>query len=320
MIQKYSEDMPSIVVIGSSNTDMVIKTDHLPMAGETVLGGIFFMNPGGKGANQAVACARLGGRVTLITKTGNDVFGKQSVQIFEEERINTRYVFSDAENPSGVALITIDSKGENCIAVASGANASLHVNDLASAQNEIENASIVLMQLEIPIAIVEYALDIARRKGIRAILNPAPACKLSDDLLSKISILTPNETEASILSGVKVTDIDSAKKAALLIQKKGVGVVIITMGASGALILDQNVFTIVPAPVVKAEDTTAAGDVFNGALAVAISEGKDIIEAVQFACKAASISVTKLGAQSSIPYRSDLPATETQSDKSSQVC
>jgi len=309
--RKKQVNMASIVVIGSSNTDMVIKADHLPGAGETILGGSFFMNPGGKGANQAVACARLGGRVTFITKTGNDVFGRQSVQMFEEENISTDFVFADAKHPSGVALITIDKNGENCIAVASGANANLNASDLKTAQHEIESASIILIQLEIPIATVEYALDIAKTKAITTILNPAPASKLSDELLSKVSIITPNETEASMLSGIKVTDIISAKEAALLIQKKGVDIVIITMGASGALILDGELFTMVAAPIVKAEDTTAAGDVFNGALAVAISEGKTMEDAVHFACKAASISVTKLGAQTSIPHRNDSKLTAT---------
>lgn len=302
--------MPAILVIGSSNTDMVIKTAHLPVKGETVLGGDFFMNPGGKGANQAVACARLGGRVTFITKTGNDIFGRQSKQTFEEEGIGTKYVFSDLKNPSGVALIMIDQKGENCIAVASGANGTLSVNDLLVAEHEIENAFIILMQLEIPLPIIEYVLDVAMRKQVKVILNPAPACILSDELLKKVSIITPNETEAAMLSGVQIEDMASVKEAAEIIQRKGVATVIITLGERGALILDNDTYTLVPAPFVKAEDTTAAGDVFNGALAVALSEGLDMVQSVKFACKAATVSVTKLGAQSSIPFRKNLAGME----------
>ena len=295
-----------IVVIGSTNTDMVIKTDHLPMPGETILGGEFFMNPGGKGANQAVAASRLGGDVAFISKTGNDIFGEQSVENLRREGVNTEKMVVDQENPSGVALITVDSKAENCIVVAPGSNITLKPDDIDKANKQIGMAEIVLLQLEIPIETVEYAARIAYRNNKKVILNPAPAQKLSDSILKTIHILTPNETEAEILTGVKVTNTETAEKAAQILKKKGVEIVIITMGANGAFIHIESLSELIPAPEVKAVDTTAAGDTFNGALAVAVSEGFNIEEAVKFANKAASIAVTKFGAQASIPYRSEV--------------
>lgn len=295
-----------IVVIGSTNTDMVIKTEHLPTPGETILGGEFFMNPGGKGANQAVAASRLGGDVAFISKTGNDIFGEQSVENLRNEGVNTENMIVDPENPSGIALITVDSKAENCIVVAPGSNMTLKPGDIDKAVKQIEIAEIVLLQLEIPIETVEYAARIAYRNNKKVILNPAPAQKLSDSILKTIHILTPNETEAEILTGVKVTNTDTAEKAAQILKKKGVEIVIITMGANGAFIHTDSLSELIPAPEVKAVDTTAAGDAFNGALAVAVSEGFNIREAVQFANKAASIAVTRLGAQASTPYRSEV--------------
>lgn len=295
-----------IVVIGSTNTDMVIKTSHLPLPGETILGGEFLMNPGGKGANQAVAASRLGGDVAFISKTGNDIFGEQSVENLRREGVNTENIVVDPENPSGVALITVDSRAENCIVVAPGSNMTLKPDDIDKAIKQIEMADIVLLQLEIPIETVEYTAQIAFRNEKRVILNPAPAQKLSDSILKTIYILTPNETEAEILTGVKVTNTDTAKKAAQILLKKSVEIVIITMGANGAFVHTNSLSELIPAPEVKAVDTTAAGDTFNGALAVAVSEGFNIREAVQFANKAASIAVTRLGAQTSTPYRSEV--------------
>lgn len=292
-----------ILVVGSSNTDMVIKTEHLPRPGETVLGGTFFMNPGGKGANQAVAIARLGGYVSFICKTGSDIFGHQSQQLFEEEGIDTSYIFSDSKNPSGVALITVDAHAENCIVVASGANAALLPSDLASAVEAIEEADLVLMQLEIPMDTVEYVAEAAYRKGKKVILNPAPAQALSPSLLRHLSIITPNEMEAEMISGIRITDENSAREAARAIVGMGVGCVIITLGAKGALIHCDGADEFIPALKVEAVDTTAAGDVFNGALTVALAEERSLAEAVRFACKASAISVTRVGAQSSAPYR-----------------
>ncbi|WP_308550282.1 ribokinase [uncultured Parabacteroides sp.] len=295
-----------ILVVGSSNTDMVIKAAHLPRPGETILGGTFFMNPGGKGANQAVAIARLGGSVTFICKTGSDIFGHQSQQLFEEEGINTSYVFSDSGNPSGVALITVDEKAENCIVVASGANANLLPSDLAKAEEAIEQADLILMQLEVPMETVCFVADIAWQKGKKVILNPAPAHPLPADLLRHLYLITPNETEAEMITGVKITDESSAGEAARLLSEMGVQHVIITLGSKGALIYSDGKAEIVPALKVEAVDTTAAGDVFNGALTVALSEGRSLKEAARFACKASAISVTRVGAQSSAPYRNEV--------------
>lgn len=295
-----------ILVVGSSNTDMVVKADHLPSPGETILGGTFLMNPGGKGANQAVAAARLGGGVTFICKTGDDIFGRQAIQSFENEGIDISCLFSDSQHPSGVALITVDKNAENCIVVASGANAALSVADLQTNKTVIQGANIVLMQLEIPLSTVAYVAEVASQTGNTVILNPAPACKLPDALYQHITILTPNQHEAQLLTGIQVVDVDSAKMAATLLTEKGVKNVIITLGKDGALVYSNLQFTHIAAEKVVAVDTTAAGDVFNGALAVAIAEGSSIEEATIFACKAAAIAVTRLGAQSSAPYRHEI--------------
>ena len=295
-----------IAVIGSSNTDMVIKTSKLPAPGETILGGNFFMNAGGKGANQAVAASRLGGNVSLIARTGDDVFGRQAKQIFESDKINTDYLLTDPHHPSGIALITVDSHGENCIVVAPGANNYLTKTDIKIAREEILRSEIILMQLEIPIETVSYVAEIARKAGIKVILNPAPAAKIPDELLSGLYMITPNETEAELISGIPVLDVESATLAARNLSERGVKVVIITLGSKGALLYAAGKEILVPVPKVEAIDTTAAGDVFNGAIAVAISEGFELENAVEFACKAASISVTRMGAQSSAPYRNEL--------------
>lgn len=299
---------PFIVVVGSSNTDMVIKAGRLPAPGETVLGGTFMMTAGGKGANQAVAAARLGGNVVFIAKTGDDIFGKQAIDLFKQEGIDTGHIIPDSENPSGVALITVDANGENCIVVASGANAALKPADLQKAKHIIENAALVLIQLEIPVETVGYVVNLAAENGVKVVLNPAPAALLPDELLRKIAIITPNETEAGLLSGIKVTNRESAEAAARLLAAKGIETVIVTMGAEGALLLHDGMCHFFEAPVCNAIDTTAAGDVFNGALAVALFNGKSILEAVPFAIRAASVSVGRMGAQSSAPYLHELNA------------
>jgi ribokinase len=269
------------------------------------------MNPGGKGANQAVAAARLNGKVSFICKTGNDIFGKQSIQLFEEEGINTQFIVSDQKNPSGVALITVDKNAENCIVVASGANAALTPKDLQKAEAEIAGAAIILMQLEIPVETVDWVATHAAANNIKVILNPAPACELPEAFFKNISIITPNKTEAEMLSGIKVKDMESAIQAANIIKQKGVETVIITLGIKGALVVTDLITEMVTAPFVEAVDTTAAGDVFNGALAVAIAEGMPVLDAVSFACNAAAISVTRMGAQASAPYRNEIKSPLT---------
>lgn len=295
-----------ILVIGSSNTDMVIKSERLPVPGETILGGQFLMNPGGKGANQAVAAARLGGQVTFIAKVGNDIFGQEAVKGFQSHGIDTNYILVDKGNPSGVALIMVDDKGENCISVALGANAALQITDLENAKPVFAQSSHVLVQLEIPMVVVEYVAKLASQNGAKIVLNPAPAQMLSDDLLANISIITPNQTEAELLTGIKLEHESSVKQAAQVLRNKGVATVIITLGANGAYVLSDEVDQIVPSPKVVPVDTTAAGDTFNGALVVGLSEGMNLVDAVKFANSAAAYSVTKLGAQASTPLREDV--------------
>ncbi len=295
-----------IVVVGSSNTDMVVKTSNFPMPGETIIGGEFLMNPGGKGANQAVAARRLGGDVVFVGKTGNDIFGKQAVKLLAAEGINTDKVLVDDKSPSGVALITVDSKGENSIVVAPGANGTLVPEDLQDIEETLKESAMVVLQLEIPLETVAYVAGLAIGLQKNVILNPAPAQALPDSLLKGLYLITPNETEAGQLSGIEVKGIESAQKAAELLVEKGVQNVIITMGSAGAYVFSPEYKGLVEAPKVKAVDTTAAGDTFNGALAVFLSEGKSMEEAVRLACVAASVSVTRNGAQASVPFRSEI--------------
>jgi ribokinase len=298
--------MSKIVVVGSSNTDMIAKIERIPKPGETVIGGKFSTAAGGKGANQAVAAARAGGDVTFIARVGEDMFGEQAVQGFVEDNIDVSHVLKDTEAPSGVALIFVDEKGENSIAVASGANANLTPADIQAASDAITSADVLVMQLEIPLETVEAAAVIASEHDVRVILNPAPAQPLSDELLRHISVLTPNEGEAELLTGVKVESEKDAEAAANTLLAKGVKNVLITMGARGVFAVDSDCGELVPGFEVKAVDTTAAGDVFNGAFAVAIAEGKPLKEAVAFANAAGALSVTKLGAQPSAPNRGQI--------------
>ncbi len=287
---------------------MVVKTSHLPAGGETVLGGTFFMNAGGKGANQAVAAARYGNRVVFVAKTGDDLFGKQVLKSLEQDNIVTDYVFVDKENPSGVALITIDSEAENCIVVAPGANMSLSPADIDVAAEEIRNADVLLMQLESPVETVTYAAKMAAEAGVPVILNPAPAPAepLSEELLKSLYLITPNRSEASRISGIEVKDMESAYRAAKAIRDMGPKCVIITLGSEGSLLDDGAMPMRVEALKVEAVDTTAAGDTYNGVLASVIAEGRSLIEAMREANVAAAISVTRMGAQPAAPTREEI--------------
>ncbi|MBO5878555.1 MAG: ribokinase [Alistipes sp.] len=306
--------MKNIVVIGSSNTDMVVKTSHLPIGGETVLGGDFFMNAGGKGANQAVAAARYGNRVVFVAKTGDDLFGRQVCEQMKQDGIITDYVFVDKEHPSGVALITIDKDAENCIVVASGANMYLSTDDIDHAAEEIRSADVVLMQLECPVKTVTYAARIAAQAGVPVILNPAPAPAepLSAELMQNLYLITPNRSEASRISGIEVTDMESAQRAAKAIHAMGPRNVIITLGSKGSLIYDGETFMHIEALKVKAVDTTAAGDTYNGVLASVIAEGKTLFEAASEASIAGAISVTRMGAQPAAPTREEINEKKKQ--------
>ncbi|MFZ4059309.1 MAG: ribokinase, partial [Ferruginibacter sp.] len=294
--------MKKIIVVGSANTDMVVKTDKLPLPGETKMGGTFFMNAGGKGANQAVAIARMGGNVTLVTKVGSDIFGKQTIVGLKNENIDTDFVFIDEGAPSGTALIMVNEEGENCIVVAPGANANLLPVDLEKVK-KITEAEIILMQLEIPMETIAFVAKNAKANNQKVVINPAPAQKLDDELLKGLFLITPNETEASLLTGITVYDEATASQAADVFLSKGVQNVIITLGKQGAYFQNEILKLKINAPIVQALDTTAAGDTFSGAIAVAITEKMDWVKAIKFAVEAASISVTRLGAQASIPYK-----------------
>lgn len=298
--------MKKIIVIGSSNVDMVVRTSHLPAPGETILGGEFFMNQGGKGANQAVAIKRLGGNLIFMAKLGNDVLGRQSVGYFKKEGIDTRYIALDEDSASGVALISVDDHAENSIVVASGANMLLNEQDVDKMLEEMCEGDILLMQLEIPLQTVEYAARKAFGKGVKVVLNPAPARSLPKELFRHLYMVTPNRIEAEMLTGIKIANDADVEKVAEEICAMGVKNVIITLGSKGCLIREEGVSYRIDAFKVAPVDTTAAGDTFNGALCVGLSEGMDLKQAAVVASKASSIAVTRMGAQSSIPYREEL--------------
>ena len=269
-----------ILVVGSSNTDMTVKTKYLPKPGETVLGNEFTMGPGGKGANQAVAASRLGGEVKFICKVGRDIFGDNAIAHYVDEKLDTAGILR-SDLPSGVALISVDEKAENSIVVASGANGDLDEADIETSRKDLENCGILLLQLEIPVPSVLKAAKIAHEAGAMVVLNPAPACPLPDEVFRYVDLFIPNQTELGNYSGIDTADVAGAEKAAAAMQAKGVGKLIVTMGSKGALICE-------------------------GALCVAISEGKSLREAAEFACSASALTVQKMGAQNSIPFRKDL--------------
>lgn len=285
---------------------MVITGKKIPVPGETVSGGTFLMNPGGKGANQAVAVARLSakkGACSFIAKVGNDLFGRETAVRMRKDGIDAKLIV-DRREPSGTALILVDAKGQNVISVALGANGTLSPKDVAKFRKDIENAAALLMQLETPMETVVAAAKWAHAKGVPVILNPAPAAKLPGELYKCLDWITPNETEAELLTGVKVTDAKSAQKAVDVLLKRGVGHVVVTMGSKGAYC--GNCRKLYPCRKVKAVDCVAAGDTFNGAFVVALAEGKCCKEAIAFAQKASAISVTRPGTQSSVPFRKEV--------------
>ncbi len=295
-----------IVVVGSVNTDMVVKSERIPGPGETVTGGTFFMPAGGKGANQAVAAARLGAEVTLVAKVGDDMFGHQAIENFKKEGILTDFVALDSENATGVALILVDDAGENCISVAPGANFAITTADVDAAADAIRNADVVLLQLEVPMPVVVHTAALAAEAGVPVVLDPAPAAPLPEGLLPNVSVLTPNESEAERLTGIAVTDETSARQAAAALREAGARQVIVTLGTKGALAIGPDIDTLVPSYEVQAADSTAAGDAFNGGLAAALGSGDVLEDAVRQAAMVGALSVTKMGAQPSLPNAEEL--------------
>ncbi len=307
---------PHIVVVGSSNTDMVVQVARIPRPGETILGGAFTMAAGGKGANQAVAAARAGANVTFVARVGDDLFGRKALEGFQADGIDVQHVTRDRQAASGVALIQVARNGQNSIAVAAGANGRLSPDDVRAAEGAIRSASIVLCQLEVPLETVAETVRIASKVGVPVLLNPAPAPEqaLEASLTAAISYLTPNETEAAQLAGgdgsgrTERTEADDSEAAAQRLREAGAGTVIVTLGAAGALVASPEGVARIAGFRVEPVDTTGAGDVFNGVLAVALAERRALADAVRFACAAAAISVTRLGAQPSIPHRAEIEA------------
>jgi ribokinase len=302
---------PQIVVIGSSNIDMVVAVPRIPAPGETVLGGQFVTVPGGKGANQAVAAARLGAKVTFVARLGRDAFAEASLANFAEAGIDPSFIVRDEEAASGVALIFVDPGGENAIAVAPGANARLAPADVDRAEAAIARADLVLLQLESPLETVAHAITVAKRHGKRVLLNPAPAQAVPPELLAQVDILTPNETEAEMLLGDAAAGLAGITPTAEALLERGVATVIVTLGKEGAFVVERGGTYHVPGRRVQAVDTTAAGDTFSGALATALAEGRELRPAIEWANAAAALSVTRRGAQSSIPTRAEVDAITT---------
>lgn len=296
--------MEKITVIGSSNTDLVVNTPRIPSAGETLMGDAFRMAGGGKGANQAVAVKKLGADMRFIAKVGDDMFGRGAIKTLQGYGIDTTYIILDSEHPSGVALITVDQNAENAISVAPGANMALRPEEVAD--DVIRDSEIVLLQLETPMETIESIIQRAYDFGVKVVLNPAPAAKLKDDIIAKTFLLTPNETECACLTGMPTQTDEQVESAARKLLEKGAQNVIVTLGSRGSMWVSQHGTVLVPACRVKAIDTVAAGDTFNGALCVALSEGKTMTEAMEFASKASAIAVTRHGAQPSVPSREEV--------------
>lgn len=296
----------SVVVVGSANMDLVLSVGNFPRPGETIFGSAFQMFPGGKGANQAVCAAKLGAPVSFIGKVGSDVLGTRLITSMKREGVDLRNVLTDGVEPTGIALITINERGQNEIVVVSGANMRLTPGDLRKRRKTFARAGVVLTQLEIPLGSVELALKWGRTAGAITLLDPAPARRLSKSLLRLVDILTPNETEAEILTGLRVTSRSSAVRASRKLLGHGVGNVIVTRGAKGCLWVSKNGVREFPAVRVKAVDTTAAGDAFSGALAYSLARHRPIEESIGFASRVAGFSVTKMGAQPSMPTMTQL--------------
>lgn len=297
-----------IIVIGSANIDMVIKTEKFPAPGETIIGGDFLQSQGGKGANQAVAAARLGGTVDFIARVGNDDFGTQAIQQYKKDGIGVTNIKVDKNSHTGVALISVNKGGENKIIVAPGANNGFTAEDIENTVKLISEADILLIQLEIPLETVGQIIKLANKFDTKVILNPAPATVLPVAYFQELFLITPNKAEAEQLTNMSINGTDSMLRVASKLQAFGVKNVAITLGSDGVYLLTEEFQGIISTPKVNVIDTTAAGDVFNGAMAVALTNGKNWENSVRFACNAAAVSVTKNGAQNSAPTIEEINA------------
>lgn len=301
--------MSKIAVVGSLSYDLVMQVPRRPQVGETIIGTAFNTFVGGKGNNQALAAARSGADVVFVGKVGQDNFGDQIASKLTETGVNIEYLFRDAEVSTGIADILIDANGDNSISIAPQANARLSAGDIDTAKPAIETCKLMLMQLEIPIPTVIHAAKLGKKLGLTVVLNPAPAPEagLPDELLQSIDMIIPNQTEAELLTGIKVADILSAIDAAKVLQKKGLKQVIITMGEMGALLVSgDRTAHVCPAFEVSVKDTTAAGDAFCGALLAAMAKGHDLEMAMNYACAAGALATTKLGAEPSLPQATEI--------------
>ena len=299
-----------ILVVGSTNVDLIATARRLPLPGETILGGRFLQANGGKGANQAVAVARSGGNVIFLTAVGDDAYGADCLSGLENEGIDTSFVRVVKDLPTGVALITVDSEGENCIVVAPGANDALTEDIVATSFNELPRVAVCVCQLETPLDGVRRALTEATARETITLLDPAPARDLEDDLLRQVDCMTPNESETEILTGIRPKSQESAIEAGQVLRDRGVGTIIITLGDRGALLVDESGYTAVPAPRVSTVDSTAAGDTFSGCLAARVAEGATFREAMTYAVCGGALAVTRAGAQPSIPCEQAVRALE----------
>ena len=297
--------MKNICVIGSLNMDLVVNVDTMPKPGQTIIGSNFKEVPGGKGANQAVAMARLNGNVSMIGKVGEDGFGQTLINSLKNDKVDTTYIQTSI-GANGVALITVDKNAQNSIVVSPGANFEVKEDDIDNNIEAIKNSDIVVLQLETPLNTIKYALNKAKELNKYTILNPAPAVKLDDEIIKNVDLLTPNETELEIISGVSIETEEDIQKAAQIMIEKGVKELIVTLGSKGSLYINKEKSMFKKAYKVEAVDTTAAGDSYTGALAVALSQDKNIEDAMDFASKVGALSVLKEGAQSSLPTLEDV--------------
>lgn len=295
-----------VVVIGSCNMDMTVRCKDLPIPGQTMLGDSFYTNPGGKGANQAVAAAKLGAKTQIVARVGNGMFVPRFFESYDRVGLGHDFVVRDPETPSGTALIFVDEDGENMIVVAPGANQKLSTADLDAARPVIEGAKVMILQLEVPLETVIYAAKMAKSYGTTVILNPAPVRQLPPELLQNVDIIVANEVEVMILSGAKDVDTSTAAAACRPIIESGVDCVITTLGKDGAVIATRDSASKVRGFKVNAIDTTSAGDTFVGALACGLTEEMSLEDATRFANAAAALSATKVGAQQSMPTRSEV--------------